>query len=165
MPDDRKKTKTTFNYSSKDSNREELINFIERSIKQFIKFFVLSLEEIAYPPKARTRERPSLRDFAYSTLAIASHITLLMLFLFVLLMLFVILSGEGDASVVLAIVSGILTSIIMFFFLSIAEIGFSLRAVEDKITEQNKLQEKQIRLLERQLEMLEDSQKRTKSNE
>jgi len=47
MPDDRKKTKTTFNYSSKDSNREELINFIERSIKQFIKFFVLSLEEIA----------------------------------------------------------------------------------------------------------------------
>ena len=88
-----------------------------------------------------------------------------MLFLFVLLMLFVILSGEGDASVVLAIVSGILTSIIMFFFLSIAEIGFSLRAVEDKITEQNKLQEKQIRLLERQLEMLEDSQKRTKSNE
>ena len=159
MPD-RKKTKTTVSYSSKDRNTD-LANFLD--------WFFNFLAEMSEPPKERTLERQSSRDFFYRALAVTSKFALIILVFFVFFALSLI-EDEGVGLVLVILSGGILTSITFFFFLSIASIGFSLREMEDKVTTQNTMQEKQIRLIEKQLEiqkrlleiqleMREDSQK------
>ena len=125
------------------------------------------------PQNEGTLEPHSSRVFFYRALLGTSKFALVIALLVLGFLLFFALSfiPDGGAAPLLGILSaGLLTSIIFFFFLSIAsigfsiiEIGFSLIEMEDKLTTQNTLIKRQLeiqqRLLEIQLEMLEDSQK------